>query len=407
MGFQQGLSGLGVSSRHLDVVGNNIANAGTVGFKHSRAEFADIFAQSSSGIAANTPGIGSKQLANAQQFTQGNLSPTENPLDLGISGNGFFRMQDPTGGVTYTRNGQFQMDKNGYIVNSQGIQLTGFLPDSTGAINLSTPAPIQLPTGDIAPTVTSEVTAQLNLDARSTVPVPAFSIANPASYNASTSINVYDSLGYAHTATMYFRNTGANAWDVYTTVSNSNSSAVPLGPTAMTFNSNGTMATPAAPFAQSVTLTNGATTPFSFNIDVAGTTQFGSAFGVNSMSQDGYTSGRLVSMNFDDKGVLVGRYSNGQTQNLAQLAMVNFANIQGLQPAGDNLWAETFESGAPIVNKAGTSNLGTIQPASLEDANIDLTKELVDMITAQRNYQANAQTIKAEDTIMQTIVNIR
>ena len=402
MSFQQGLSGLNSSAKALDAIGNNVSNSSTVGFKSSGAQFADVFAASLTGGGAGQVGIGTTINSVKQTFTQGNISVTNNPLDVAINGGGFFRMSD-NGAISYTRNGQFLIDKDGYVVNAASYRLTGYAATATGVIVPSTPAEIQVDTSDLTPQATTLATVGLNLDSRQSVPAAAFSIADPTSYNASTSMTVYDTLGNGHVLGVYFRKTGvANQWSLYTNLDG----AAPVGPTTVAFTAAGQLST-AMPLAQSFAVTTGATSPLAFNLDFSGSTQFGSNFGVNRIVQDGYTSGRLSGVVIGTDGIVQGRYSNGQSRNLAQVVLVNFNNPNGLQPMGGNQWAETSVSGQPIVGAPGSGTLGVLQSAAVEESNVDLTAELVSMITAQRNYQANAQSIKTQDQILQTLVNLR
>ncbi|MCW5604399.1 MAG: flagellar hook protein FlgE [Burkholderiales bacterium] len=412
MGFQSGLSGLNTASKNLDVIGNNVANASVVGFKGSQAQFADVFANSLSGGGASQIGIGAKVAAVAQLFTQGNISVTGNPLDVAINGKGFFRMDDG-GAVTYSRNGQFRFDAQGYLVNSQGLNLTGYIADVNGNIVPSAPAPIQISFSDVPPRTTSEFRLGMNFDSRETQPtVGAFNPNNPESYNFSTSGNVYDSLGNPHVFSIYLVKTAtAGEWQMYgsvdgTALTNANLGAGAGNPVTLNVSNTGAWTT-TMPTNVSLTVGSGAVTPLQFEFDLTGSTQYGSAFGVNDLAQDGFASGRLAGFNVSSDGVIVGRYTNGQSRNLAQIVLADFRNPQGLNPIGDNQWEETSASGLPIVGVPGTGSVGVLQSSAVEDANIDLTSELVNMITAQRVYQANAQTIKTQDAILQTLVNLR
>lgn len=412
MGFQSGLSGLNTASKNLDVIGNNVANASVVGFKGSQAQFADVFANSLTGGGAGQIGIGTKLATVAQLFTQGNVSVTSNPLDVAINGKGFFRLDD-NGAVSYSRNGQFRFDAQGYLVNSQGLNLTGYGADANGNIVPSAPGPIQISFADIAPQTTSEFRLGLNMDSRESQPtVTTFDPNNPQSYNFSTSGSVYDSLGNPHVFSMYLVKTAtANQWQMYgsvdgTALANADIGAGAGNPVTLTFDSTGALTT-TMPLDVSLTVSTGAATPLDFQFDLTGTTQYGSQFGVNDLSQDGFSSGRLAGFNIGPDGVLVGRYTNGQSRDLAQIVLADFRNPQGLNPIGDNQWEETSASGLPIVGMPGTGSVGVLQSSAVEDANIDLTAELVNMITAQRVYQANAQTIKTQDAILQTLVNLR
>ncbi|HRH79789.1 MAG TPA: flagellar hook protein FlgE [Thiobacillaceae bacterium] len=417
MGFQQGLSGLNGAARNLDVIGNNIANATTVGFKSSSTQFADVYATSLYGAGGLQVGIGTKVSDIAQQFNQGNITITNNPLDLAISGEGFF-MVNQGGATAYTRNGQYHLDKpdaNGlsHIVNSEGRQLMGYGVDTNGNIVAASPAPLQITFADISPRETGNVFLVANLDSTQSQPGVAFATNNAASYNDSTSITVYDSLGNSHAMTLYFVKAAApNTWSVYGDVDGTGIANVDLGagagtPISVAFNASGTLTT-AMPIADvDLTIISGATNPLDFNLDLTGTTQYGSAFGVNSVSQDGFASGRLAGLTVGEDGTVQGRYTNSQSKVLGQVAMAYFANTQGMQAIGNNLWVDTAETGQAVIGAPGTGVLGAIQSGAVEDSNVDLTAELVNLIVAQRMYQANAQTIRAQDQILQTLVNLR
>ncbi|HJW02124.1 MAG TPA: flagellar hook protein FlgE [Azospira sp.] len=453
MAFQQGLSGLNTSSQALDVIGNNVANSSTVGFKQADAHFADVYAASISGGGGNQIGIGTNLAAIVQQFTQGNVSTTNNTLDVAINGNGFFRLSN-NGAISYSRNGQFHLDKNGYIINDQNLHLTGYPAGQDGTIRKQTPQDLQLTPSllKLSPVATGKSTggayagaqASVNLDSRSTS--KTFSVSatggvpniDPASYNYSTAMSIYDSLGNAHTLTMYFVKTATTGqWNMYTNVDGTRMDGAGdtpslSSPTTITFDTAGQLSTingtavPPNPAAATGVLpeipvsidlnqvaTNlgrvswGATSPMTFNLNLAGTTQYGADFATNRLVQDGYTSGNLSGLNIGNDGVIQGRYSNGQTRNVGQMVLASFDNPNGLQSIGGNQWIETSVSGQPTVDAPGTGRLGQVQSNAVEESNVDLTAELVKMITQQRNYQANSQTIKTQDQIMQTIVNLR
>lgn len=404
MSFQQGLSGLNAASKSLEVIGNNVSNANTVGFKQSRAEFADVFASSLNGSGTPQIGIGTTLASVTQQFTQGNITATNNSLDIAINGAGFFRLSN-NGAVTYTRNGQFQMDKNGYIVTSDGKRLMGNGPDN---LNGSTPVEIQIDTSDLQPVATSGMTAQINLNSGSDIidqAVTPFDPLDPESYNNSTAITVYDELGNAHTVQNYFVKTAANTWNVYTTADGNDVTPAPTP--VMAFTSNGAFDSANSTVGNvSFTPTTGAGA-VTMALDYSNSTQFGSTFSVNKLSQDGYSSGRIASFTVGDDGVILGRYTNGQSQELGRVVLANFVNPNGLMSIGGNQWMATFESGDELIGSPGSSTLGVLQASAVEDSNVDLTAELVNMITAQRIYQANAQTIKTQDQVLQTLVNLR
>ena len=419
MGFQQGLSGLNASSKSLEVIGNNIANANTFGAKSSRAEFADIYANTLAG-SQNSVGIGVSVAAVAQQFNQGTITATDNPLDLAINGNGFFQVSDGKGGVSYTRNGQFKVDRTGFIVNDQAKKLMGYAADATGTIAAGAATPLQMPTAGITPAVTKKADMQLNLDARLGVTLPAagapIDFADPTTYNNATSQTVYDAKGQSVALTYYFQKSATDTWNVYVSANGTpikTAGGNPAASTTISFPPNG--GTPTAPVGTvaldipSVTNIVGAVTvPITgVALSLNGATQYGSQFGVTDLLQDGYAAGQLIGVQVESNGIISARYSNGQTKPAGQLELATFHNQQGLQPLGGNGWSRSFASGDPLVGVPGDGNIGVLQAGALEESNVDLTAELVNMITAQRTYQANAQTIKTQDQILQTIVNLR
>jgi len=417
MGFQQGLSGLNASSKSLEVIGNNIANANTVGAKVARAEFADVYANAIGG--SNAVGIGVTVADVAQQFSQDDTATTENPLDLAINGNGFFQVSQ-AGVVSYSRNGQFKVDRDGFVVNDQQQHLIGYPADATGTIIPGAAGPLQMPTGGITPAVTTRIDMEMNLDARLGVTLPGagapIDFADPTTYNNATSQTVYDAKGQGVALTYYFQKASTDTWNVYVAANGTpiaTSGGNPAASTTITFPANGSTPTaPAAPVAidiPSVSNAAGATTvPINgVLLDVSKATQYGSQFGVTDLGQDGYAAGQLIGVQFESNGVVMARYSNGETKPAGQIEMASFRNPQGLQPLGGNAWGRSFASGDPLVGVPGDGNLGVLQAGAVEESNIDLTAELVDMITAQRVYQANAQTIKTQDQILQTIVNLR
>ncbi len=408
MSFQQGLSGLNAAAKNLDVIGNNVANSGTVGFKQSQAQFADVYANSLTGAGGSNVGIGTKVSQVTQQFTQGNITSTNNPLDMAINGGGFFRM-DTNGEIAYQRNGQFQLDKSGYIVNPTGAKLTGYTANASGVLSVGAPSPIRINTADLVPNITTDVTAVLNLDSGSTPidgTVTPFNMNDPTTFHNSTAVSVYDSLGNAQTLQTYYVKRPSGAWDVYAA---NDGTQIGAGPVAtLNFNASGALTTAMPLAAINVPATaTGATSPFPVTFDYTGTTQFGSAFSVNTLDQNGYTSGRLAGFNVGSDGVVLGRYTNGQSAVLGQVVLANFSNPNGLQQMGNNMWTESSTSGSPLVGTPNSGSLGVLQSSAVEDSNVDLTAELVNMITAQRVYQANAQTIKTQDAVMQTLVNLR
>jgi flagellar hook protein FlgE len=407
MSFQQGLSGLNAAAKNLDVIGNNIANSNTVGFKSSTAQFSDVYAATLGGGGGTQIGLGVALTGVVAGFTQGNISVTNNPLDLSVNGQGFFRL-DVNGAVTYTRNGQFQLDKDGYIVNSTGANLSGYAANAAGVVNTASFGNLRLSTADIPAQATTQAEVIANLDSRSTpLPAAGFLLSDPATYHSATSLSVYDSQGNPHTLSLYFVKTAPNAWEVFAAGDGVQIGAGSAG--TLAFQTDGTVDTALTTFPSTINVpaTAGATTPIGVAVDFTGSTQFGNVFGVNQLTQDGFTSGRLAGFSIAQDGNIVARYTNGQTRTQGQVVLANFNNPNGLQPLGNNLYAETATSGQPLVGSPGSSNLGVLQSGALEDSNVDLTAELVDMIVAQRVYQANAQTIKTQDQVLQTLVNLR
>ncbi len=421
MSFQQGLSGLNASSKNLEVIGNNIANANTFGAKASRAEFVDLYANALSGTGVSAIGIGVNLATVAQQFTQGNVTTTENPLDLAINGKGFFQLAEPSGAIVYGRNGQFKVDRDGFIVNNAGLKLQGYLADSAGVILPGQPTGLRMPVSGLVPSATTQMQLEFNLDARLAIPAaaaaPNINTSDPATYNSATTMTVYDAKGQDVALTYYFQKTATDNWNVYVTANGTplvdDGTGNPTVTTTITFPTNGSAPTvPAAPvlidIPASTNLAGAATEPFTgVSLDLSGATQFGSNFSVAALSQDGYAAGQLVGVHVEGSGIVMAEYSNGQSKPAGQVELATFRNPQGLEPQGGGVWGRTFASGDPVAGVPGSGTLGVLQAGALEESNVDLTAELVNMITAQRIYQANAQTIKTQDQILQTLVNLR
>jgi flagellar hook protein FlgE len=512
MGYQQGLSGLSAAENDLDVIGNNIANADTVGFKSGTAVFADMYANSVATSVNNQIGIGTQLAEVQQQFSQGTIDTTGQALDVAINGNGFFQMSD-NGSLTYSRNGVFQLNSTGQIVNAEGLQLMGYAANAAGVINTAQTVPLTVPTANIAPAATTSIAAQLNLnsedplmlgtpgvalttgtgstlassgatittasagsnadtytinftsptaytvtdtdnpandssgtytagtaitlgngetvtlkgtpvsgDSVTVTPTPTTFDANSSStYNYSTSVQAYDSLGGSQSVNMYFAKTASNTWDVYAGVAGGAAQIVGQAQFsaagAMTsFQQATTTGTPptttfAAPTTPGtvnfqIPNTDGSGTPQTLSLNLTGTTQFGLPDGVNDLSQNGYGAGQLSSFTVGPTGVLTGNYSNGQTASLGQIVLANFNDPNGLVDLGNNEYEATAESGAAQISAPGSTNHGTLDGGAVEESNTDLTNELVNLITAQRNYQANAQTIKTQQTVDQTLINM-
>ncbi|MEW5788703.1 MAG: flagellar hook protein FlgE [Pseudomonadota bacterium] len=416
MGFQQGLSGLNGASSSLDAIGNNIANTSTVGFKASNNYFADVYATSLYGGSGLQVGIGAKVADVVQQFTQGNISVTDNPLDVAISGEGFFRMSQD-GVISYTRNGQFHLDSTGYIVNSANMRLTGYVADASGNIIGGAPTDLLISLAPSPPKVTEDASLEANLDSSETaIAATAIDPADADTYHFSTSFTVYDEAGNDHGFVLYFQKTADNAWNVDAYVNGdqvdmfpgnaSNTGTLDFTTAGVMDDINGAAAAAVSVTVPAATLGTGAA-DLVFDLDLTEFTQYGSSSGVSALSQDGYASGRIAGVSVDREGVILGSYTNGQTRTLGQIITYSFLNPQGLQPVGNNQWFETSESGQPVSGSPGSGVLGYVQAGAVEESNVDLTAELVNLIVAQRMYQANAQTIRAQDQILQTLVNLR
>ncbi|MBN1238774.1 MAG: flagellar hook protein FlgE [Gammaproteobacteria bacterium] len=405
MPFRTALSGLNAASADLRVTGNNIANSGTTGFKQSRAEFSDVYALAYAGISRTAVGSGVKLSSVTQQFTQGNIDFTGNNMDLALSGRGFFVMDD-SGDRSYTREGAFQIDREGYVVNSSGKRLQAYpVQDQlNGTFNTGTLGDLRLATTDAPPNATTRVEAAFNLAAGSPdLSAVPFDAADPATYEFTTSMRVYDSLGESHTAELFFRGTGGLGWESYLAIDGAQvGAAQPLA-----FGADGSLTLPAAPIAfGTFAPTNGAE-PLDIEFDFTSATQYGSGHNVDALRQDGYASGRLTGVDIDEGGVVSARFTNGQSLALGQVAVASFANPQGMQQIGDNAWVETFAAGDPLYGVAGQGDFGLVQSGGLEASNVDIAEQLVNLITAQRNFQANSQVISTADAVTQTIINIR
>jgi flagellar hook protein FlgE len=405
MTFRIALSGLNAAQSDLNVTANNIANTSTNGFKGSRTEFADLFAVSLQGVSSNASGNGVRVAAVTQQFAQGNIEFTDSNLDLAVSGQGMFVLSD-NGALAYTRAGAYQMNRDGYVVNSAGQRLQVYPPIAGGGFNTGGLSDLRLLTTDSAPAATGNIEYILNLPANaSPPPVAVFDPNDPNSFNQATSLTLFDSLGATHTGTMYFTKTAtANQWSTQLAIDGTLVGA----PQTLQYSATGLQTAPVGGLVAfpAYTPTTGAA-PMQVTVDLAQSTQFGGNFAVNSVTQDGYTTGRLIGIDISDTGIVNARFTNGNSQPLGQIAIANFANPQGLQQLGNTQWAETFASGQALRGQAGNSGFGLVQSGALESANVDVTEQLVNMITAQRNFQANAQMISTADQITQTIINMR
>lgn len=401
MAFSQAVSGLNAAATNLDVIGNNIANSATYGFKSGTASFADMFAGSKVGLGVKVAGI-------TQDFTDGTTTNTGRGLDIAISQNGFFRLVDSNGSVFYSRNGQFKLDENRNLVNMQGLQLTGYPAAGTPPTiqQGANPTNISIPNTLMAAKTTTTAAMQINLNSSDPLPtVKTFDASNADSYNKKGSVTVFDSQGNAHDMSVYFVKTKDNTWRVYTQDS-SDAASKATEATTLEFNTNGILVK-----GETANITTGAINgadPATFSLSFLNSMQQNTgANNIVATTQNGYKPGDLVSYQINDDGTVVGNYSNEQTQLLGQIVLANFANNEGLASEGDNVWSATQASGVALLGTAGTGNFGTLTNGALEASNVDLSKELVNMIVAQRNYQSNAQTIKTQDQILNTLVNLR
>ena len=507
MGFQHGVGGINAAAKQLDVIGNNVANAGTIGFKGSRAEFADMYAANFYGVAATQTGLGVKTDTIAQQFSQGGITTTGNQLDMAISGNGFFVLKDPNG-TSYSRNGQFKIDREGFLVTNGGANLMGYAVDpQTGKILAGTKNELRVDNSLLDPRPSDfngeAIQMNLNLDSRSTPPSSAlltkgvtlervgttdylklpngryvdpatgeegtvtgttftassptvthsgiifyvdasgvlqkydgagvsappsaaelapydFDPAKPSTYNHTTSMKVHDSLGNEHVlSTYYVKKPGAGEWDVHTRITDpagntrtlqfkDPAGGADVDSVSISFDRYGNlMSAGALALASYNPNPDIGAADLNLKIDFTGSSQFGAAFAVNDLIQPGYGPSVVTNLEISKDGVISARYSNGQNKFVGQIFLANFANQQGLQSIGNNRWIQTYQSGVPTENTPGSTNTGLIQSQALEEANVDLTAELVNMITAQRFYQANAQTIKVQDAVLQSVINLR
>ncbi|WP_370262928.1 flagellar hook protein FlgE [Limnobacter sp.] len=430
--FQQGLSGLNAAQRGLEVIANNVSNASVVGFKGSQAEFADVFARAFNGVrSTNGIGLGTSLAAVTQNFKQGNINVTGNPLDLAVSGTGFFKVKAAgNGDNVYTRNGQFSLDKDSFIVNSKGDRLQGFPIDSTTGRVADVSQDIRVSRAAIPPKASTTSSLEMNLDARATAISGAipFDPANLNSYTNTTSMTVYDELGEEHIMSVYTRKESTNNWSVYATVDGTQVDVglSPVTPTvapaqsaagALAFGTDGRLTTPTnasfvVDLSRFVTASGRAfstttATPNQYSFDLSSTTQYGSSFAVQNLSQNGYEASPFTGFDIGADGMLAVSYANGQIVRQAQIGLYRFPNPEALQAVGANGWLATEAAGAELVSLSEDTAFGIIQSGALEDSNIDLTAELVAMISAQRVYQANSQSIKTQDSLLQTITNLR
>ncbi|WP_095132469.1 flagellar hook protein FlgE [Pseudomonas sp. Irchel s3h14] len=431
MSFNIGLSGLYAANKQLDVTGNNIANVATTGFKSSRAEFEDVYSATKLGTGSKTIGNGVRLSNVSQQFTQGDVSNTGNVLDMGINGSGFFVLSE-NGSMSYTRAGTFKVDKDGYVTNSDGsARLQGYGVDANGKILNGVLTDLRIDTSNLAPKNTSTVSSTINLN--STAPIinqttNPFDPSKEASFTKQFSTPIYDTQGNQHIMDQYMVKTGDNTWKTYTLIEGRNpdgsdptlAASLPVAST-MAFDSSGKLVSVTTPPVVSPdlkitgwipgTVTNGVwkangAASGVVTVSMDKTTQYNADTARSIPSQNGYATGQITNLTIDTSGVMLANFSNSQTKAIGQISLASFTNEQGLQPVGGTRWKETFSSGIPGYDAPNTGTLGEIHSNSLEESNVNLTNELVDLIKAQSNYQANAKTISTQSTIMQTIIQM-
>jgi len=460
MSFNIALSGIAAAQKDLNTTANNIANANTIGFKESRAEFADVYANSIFSNAKTAVGGGVATSQVAQQFHQGSLQLTSNSLDMAIKGGGFFVTASEIGSLdhSFTRAGAFKVDSNNYMVDSAGNYLQTFPVDKDGnstSVSLTTSKPVKIPDTAGSPVKTENVSLQMNLDAKATALDPAlFDPEDPKTYNNVTSMTIYDSLGESHIMTTYFVKpkdasyNGESNWvafyamdgkqvDVAGTAGrydvDTNGDDLPDVPLAsagggmaaqttsgwqgsvLKFNSVGAytgsdpavVQTEALGASGAAVLGPGADGTQALTVQFNAPTQYADPFSATELTQDGTTVGRLTNVEIGADGLITASYSNGSSVPLARVALVRFANEQGLTQVGNTSWKASLNSGPALAGEANSGTFGSISSSALEQSNIDLTTELVDLISAQRNFQANSRTLEVNNTLQQTVLQIR
>jgi flagellar hook protein FlgE len=422
-----GVSGINAEGEALGVVGDNISNSNTIGFKGQRAIFADMLGHSvTAGTPSALPGSGVMMSQVEQMFTQGSLSNTGVSTDMALSGDGFFVVGGTVDGVQgqfYSRAGQMKIDAKGDITNLDGMQLQGYKALGGGKFAASVGG-LQVPTSALPPQATTKMAVTANVDANAAIPALPWDPTQPATTsNFSTSMQVYDSLGNAHAVDVYMVKTAPNAWDYHAVVDGGQLAGgtagtnVEIGTGSLTFTSAGALNTVNVSTAISANF-NGANPNQAINLDfgtpiatggtgLSGTTQFGSPSSVSTQTQDGYASGDLAGISVDGSGVVKGTYTNGQKLDVGQLAIAKFRSNEGLGRAGHNLWIATRESGDAALGTAGSGGRGAVTGGALEQSNVDLATQFVDLIAHQRAFSANSKTITTADEMLQEVVNLK
>lgn len=387
MSFAIGLSGMKASTKELDVISQNIANSATAGFKSARAEFAALYSGGKAG------GVEMNNIS--QNFdTDGTKEFTGRSLDMAISGDGFFMVKDESGQARYTRAGMFSRDAENYITSADGMKLQGYGVNANGDIVNGVLTDLQVGTGSVPAKASTELEFKANFKAdAATIPaVPAFDPADSNTFNFSYSSDVYDSLGNKHTVSQYLVKNAPNDWTAHYYVNGSANTTANV-----TFNPDGTLATPAAP--TPINFAPPGADPMSVGMDLTGSTQYSGDFSVSRNETDGYTSGELSGLEVSDDGMISAVYTNGRTQLQGQVILANFANPGGLENANGTSWLQTFDSGNPLFGAAGTGTMGGLTSGAYEGSNVDLTSELVKLMSTQRNFQANSKSVSTADQL--------
>lgn len=390
MSFNIALTGLSAVNEQLNTIGNNIANAGTVGFKSSRANFGSLYAESQA--------MGVEVTGTSQSISQGGaLTTTNRSLDLAISGGGFFVTRASNGDISYTRAGVFGTDKDSYLTNSLGQRLQGYPADATGNLQTGTVSDLQLKSGGLPAKATDALSFVANLDANQDVPAVAFDPLVADSYNSTYTTKLYDSQGKEHTLTQYFAKTADNSWNAHYYVDGAAS-----GTQALAFDGAGTLAAPIGKVSINAALTGGVD-PLAIQIDYSGTSQYGSEFSVTSNRATGYSAGEQTGMSVEKDGKVYASYSNGERLLQGQVVLASFVNAEGLKNISGTAWTETAASGAAMLGAPGVGQYGNLASGALESSNVDLTQQLVGLMEGQRNYQANTQVISTNKELTQVL----
>jgi len=385
-------TGLKASMTNMETISNNISNSNTIGFKQSTVNFADIYSGTSSSI--NQVGMGVSVSAITQDFSAAGTQLTNRGLDLSLANDGFF-IQSGSGQVSYTRNGQLNVDNNGYLVGLSG-RLQGY-PATNGVVSSSvTLSDLQIPSTYLPAQATSNAALAINLDASASIPASAFSATDPTSYNYRSDSTIFDSLGNPSTMSVFFVKSAANAWNTQVSIDNNS-----IGAGALNFSSDGSLSSSTGMSGLTWSPLSGATSPQTFTVDPTGSTQYVSPSSTLASTQNGYTVGTPGGFTIDSSGLINMQYSNGLTQIQGQVAVAKFSAPQGLMQSSNMSWVSTLASGAPIISQA--SSVNAITPGTLESSNVDLTEQLVMLMGAQHDFQANAQVSQAYNQMLQTI----